>query len=376
MSGVPRLTRLRLAMAEAQCPAILVSQPESRRYLSGYGAKDLPPRDSAGYLLITEDRQLLLTDPRTEEQAAVEAPDFERRIAGPTTRMRDLLREVAAELRLSRIGFEANHLPYGLWEHFGEALDGVASLEPAPSLIDRIRMVKDPDEVAVLRAAIELNDAAFAHLARGLAVGQTEAELAWEMERFVRTNGGDGLAFDPITVGGPNTAVPHAVPSDRPIREDELVLFDIGSKVRGYCSDMTRTLCVESAAPRLHEIWHVVRDAQLAAKDAVQPGMTGAAVDAVARDVIERAGYGEAFLHGLGHGIGLEVHEPPWITRTRGDDVLTPGMVFTIEPGIYLQGLGGVRIEDIVLLTERGAEVLSASPKKLQLAEVLRDLNG
>jgi Xaa-Pro aminopeptidase len=363
-------------MVEAGCPAILVSQPESRRYLSGYGAKDLPPRDSAGYLLITEDRQLLLTDPRTEGQAAAEAPGFERRIAGPTTRMRDVLREAAVALRLTRIGFEANHLPYGIWKSFNEALEGVATLEPAPDLIDRIRMVKDPDEVAVLQAAIALNDAAFAHLARGLEVGQTESELAWEMERFVRTHGGEGLAFDPITVGGPNTAVPHAIPSDRPIRDDELVLFDIGSKVRGYCSDMTRTLCLESAPPTLREIWHVVRDAQLAAKDAVRPGITGAQVDEVARSVIERAGYGDAFIHGLGHGIGLEVHEPPWITRTRGEDVLLPGMVFTIEPGIYLQGLGGVRIEDIVLLTERGAEVLSASPKKLQLAEVLRDLDG
>jgi Xaa-Pro aminopeptidase len=376
MSERPRLTRLRQAMAEAGCPAILVSQPESRRYLSGYGAKDLPPRDSAGYLLITDERQLLLTDPRTEEQAAVEAPDFERRIAGPTARMRDVLRDAVVELRLARIGFEANHLPYAMWESFNEALDGVARLEPAPSLIDRIRMVKDPDELAGLKAAIALNDAAFAHLARGLAVGQTEAELAWEMERFVRTNGGEGLAFDPITVGGPNTAVPHAVPSDRPIRDDELVLFDIGSKVRGYCSDMTRTFCVESAPPQLGEVWHVVRDAQLTAKDAVRPGMTGAEVDAIARKLIERAGYGDAFIHGLGHGIGLEVHEPPWITSTRGNDVLTPGMVFTIEPGIYLQGIGGVRIEDIVLLTEGGAEVLSASPKKLQLAEVLRDLDG
>jgi Xaa-Pro aminopeptidase len=371
-----RLTRLRQAMQDAACPALLVSQPESRRYLSGYGAKDLPPRDSAGYLLITDDQQFLLTDPRTEEQAAVEAPHFTRRIAGPSVRMRDVLRDLVAELKLTRVGFEAGHLPYAFWQSFSEALEGVATLEPGPSIVDRIRMVKDPDELETMRASIALNDAAFGHLARGLAAGQTEAELAWELERFVRTHGGEGLAFDPITVGGPNTAVPHAVPSDRAIRGDELVLFDIGARVRGYCSDMTRTLCVESVAPELHDIWHVVLEAQLAARDAVQPGMTGADVDAVARGVIERAGYGESFIHGLGHGIGLEVHEPPWITSTRGDDVLTPGMVFSIEPGVYLPGLGGVRIEDLVLLTEHGAEVLSASPKKLQLAEVLIDLDG
>ncbi len=375
MSRTDRLTRLRQAMAEADCQALLVSQPESRRYLSGYSAKDLPPRDSAGYLLITEERQFLLTDPRTEEQAAVEAPHFERRIAGPATRVRDVLRDLVAEQRLTRIGFEAGHLPYGLWESFNEALEGVARLEPGPNIIDRIRMVKDPDEIETMRASIALNDAAFAHLARGLAVGQTERELAWELERYVRTHGGEGLAFDPITVAGPNTAVPHAAPSDRAIRDDELVLFDIGARVRGYCSDMTRTLCVESAPAKLREVWSIVRDAQLAARDAVRPGMTGAEVDAVARGVIERAGYGESFTHGTGHGIGLEVHEPPWLTKTRGDDVLLPGMVFSIEPGVYLPGLGGVRIEDLVLLTERGAEVLSNSPKKLQLAEVLLDLD-
>ncbi len=376
MTHTDRLTRLRQAMAEAACPALLVSQPESRRYLSGYAAKDLPPRDSAGYLLITEDRQFLLTDPRTEEQAAVEAPHFERRLAGPGTPMRDVLRDLVAELKLTRIGFEAGHLPYELWESFNTALDGAARLEPGPSIIDRIRMVKDPDEIETMRASIALNDAAFAHLARRLAAGQTEAELAWELERYVRTHGGEALAFDPITVAGPNTAVPHAVPSHRAIRDDELVLFDIGARVRGYCSDMTRTLCVESAPAKLREVWDVVRDAQLAAKDAVQPGMTGAEVDAVARGVIERAGYGESFIHGTGHGIGLEVHEPPWLTKTRGDDILLPGMIFSIEPGVYLPGIGGVRIEDLVLLTEHGAEVLSASPKKLQLAEVLLDLDG
>jgi Xaa-Pro aminopeptidase len=363
-------------MVASECPAILVSQPESRRYLSGYSAKDLPPRDSAGYLLITEARQFLLTDPRTEEQAAVEAPDFERRIAGQNTRMRDVLRELVSELRLPRLGFESGHLPYAFWQSFSEGLEGVAWLEPAPNVIDPIRMVKDPDEVEALRAAIRLNDDAFNYLVHGLEVGQTEAELAWELERFVRTHGGEGLSFDPITVAGPNTAIPHAMPSDRPIHADELVLFDMGTRVRGYCSDMTRTFSVGSAPDVLREVWDVVLEAQAAARDMVRPGMTGAEVDAVARGVIERAGYGDQFVHGTGHGIGLEVHEPPWITRTRGEDVLTPGMVFTVEPGVYLPGVGGVRIEDIVLLTDRGAEVLSASPRKYQLAEVLHDLDG
>jgi Xaa-Pro aminopeptidase len=195
------------------------------------------------------------------------------------------------------------------------------------------------------------------------------------METFVRSRGAEGLAFDPITVAGPNTAIPHAVPGDRAVQENELVLFDTGAKLGGYCSDMTRTVSMGAIDLRLDEIWKVVLDAQLEAEARVRPGMTGAEVDAIARGVIERAGYGEAFIHGLGHGVGLEIHEPPWLTRSRGSMPLLPGMVFTIEPGVYLPGVGGVRIEDMLLLTENGAAILSQAPKKLQLSEVLIDLD-
>jgi Xaa-Pro aminopeptidase len=220
-----------------------------------------------------------------------------------------------------------------------------------------------------------LNDAAFAHLARTVEPGCTEQQLAWEMENFVRTHGGEDISFPPITVGGPNSAIPHAVPSARAVQDGELVLFDIGAKLNGYCSDMTRTVSLGEIPGELRDVWHVVLNAQLEATARVRPGMTGAEVDGIAREVIANAGLGERFGHGLGHGIGLEIHEPPWLTQTRGDDVLQPGMVFSIEPGVYLPGVGGVRIEDLVLLTERGAEVLCSSPKKLYLSEVLVDLN-
>jgi Xaa-Pro aminopeptidase len=286
-----------------------------------------------------------------------------------------MLREVVAELGLRRVGFEAHHLPYAFWQAFQESLDGVAEFVPAPPITDRLRMVKDPDELEKLRASIALNDAAFAHLARQVGEGSSERELAWELERFVRTHGGEDVSFDPITVGGPNTAMPHAVPSDRRVCADELVLFDIGAKLHGYCSDMTRTFAVGAVSPKLEEVWRVVLGGQQAAIEAVRPGMTGKEVDAVARQHIADAGYGEQFTHGLGHGVGLEIHEPPWITSSRGVDVLEPGMVFSIEPGVYLPEVGGVRIEDLVLLTEHGAEVLSRSPKQLHLTEVLRDLD-
>jgi Xaa-Pro aminopeptidase len=361
-------------MIEEELPALLVSQPESRRYLSGYAAKDIPPRESAGYLLITEDRQLLLTDPRTEGQAAAQAPTFELRIYRSGSPLSELLCDLAGELQLNRVGFDANHLAYGIWRELSDSLDDVAALVPAPGIVDRLRMVKDPDEIEALRASIVLNEAAFANLARAVRPGISELELAWEMESYVRTHGGEGLSFDPITVGGPNSAIPHAQPSDRPVRGDELVLFDIGSLLHGYCSDMTRTVCIDAVASELQDVWTVVVDAQAAAEERARPGMTGAEVDAVARGVIDAAGHGHQFVHGTGHGIGLEIHEPPWITPTRGVDVLEPGMVFSIEPGVYLPGVGGVRMEDLVLLTSDGAEVLSTSPKKLKLADTLAEL--
>jgi Xaa-Pro aminopeptidase len=372
-----RLTRLRAALARAEVDGVLVSQPESRRYLSGYSATDIPPRESAGYLLITPMATVLLTDPRTEALAATEAPGFDIRIYGGSKqdRFSDVLAAVCAEQRVGKLAFESQHLPYEAWRQMNERLGDDTKLVPAPDIVDSLRAVKDPDEIEALKVSIALNDAAFAHVVRNLEAGKRETDLAWEIEHFYRTHGAEGVSFDPITVGGPNTAIPHAEPSERPIQPDELVLFDIGAKVRGYCSDMTRTICIESAPPEMERVWNVVLDAQLEAERKARPGMTGSEVDALARDVIVRAGFGDQFIHGLGHGIGLEIHEPPWITRSRGEEVLQPGMVFSIEPGIYLSGVGGVRIEDLVLLTETGAEVLCASPKKLRLQEVLSDLD-
>lgn len=378
-----RVARLRTAFAESGMSGLLISQPESRLYLSGYTARDLPPRDSAGYLLVLEGTQFLLTDRRTDVQAAAEAPGFDVRTYGGTVPMSALLKDLvtsnldgSGELNPPTLGFEADHLPYGLWHELQTTLDAVAELKPAQGLVDHLRMVKDEGEIEDLAASLALNDAAFAHLARRVGVGRTEVEMAWELESFLRTRAGAHVAFDPITVAGPNTAMPHAVPSTRPMQTDELVLFDTGANLRGYCSDMTRTFAMGSVSPQLGDIWKVVLEAQLTAADRIRPGMTGAEVDEIARGVIDAAGFGEYFVHGLGHGIGLEVHEPPWLTRTRGTDTLVPGMVFTIEPGIYLPGVGGVRIEDVFLLTEHGAEMLTKSPKKMQLSEVLVDLDG
>ncbi|MBI4493182.1 MAG: aminopeptidase P family protein [Chloroflexi bacterium] len=366
-----RLERLRAELARAGVEALLVSQPESRFYLSGYTGHDLPPRDSAGYLLATRQRAYLLTDPRTSEQAAYEAPDHQVVVYGNVVSAPARMAELARQDGLKRVAFEAIHLPYLIARQVREALAPDAELVESTDLVDRLRIRKDPQELEQLRAAISVLDDCLAHVLQGLEPGRTEREIAWEVEYYLKTHG-SAPSFDSIVASGPNASMPHAVPTDRRIQAHEPITIDIGARVGGYASDMTRTVCLGEAPEKLVEVYRVVQEAQEAAERAIRPGMTGREADALARQVIERAGYGQAFGHGTGHGIGLEVHEPPWLSPARGEAVLEPGMVFSVEPGIYLPGWGGVRIEDLVLLRADGVEVLPRSPKTLERAEVVR----
>ena len=371
-----RLNAVRELLAQRQLDGLLVSQPESRYYLSGYTGKDLPPRDSAGYLLITATTGQLLTDMRTAQQAEQEAPSYEVLQPPLGTRAMQMVAELAQKHRLGRLAFESAHLPYQFYADLRAALNPAIELLPQADLVDELRIVKDETELRALRASIDILDDAFGHLARFVEPGCTEQRLAWELEAYLRTHGAQGVSFDPITVGGPQAAIPHAVPCARRLQEDEPIVIDIGALLDRYCSDMTRTVCMGQVPDRLQEIYGIVLEAQLTAERNIRPGMTGEEADAIARDFIARAGYGEAFGHGLGHGIGLEVHEPPWLSKAKGDVVLRPGMVFSVEPGIYLRGWGGVRIEDLVVLREDGCEVLSRSPKGCALADVRQALDA
>lgn len=361
-----RLARLREALGQAGVDGLLVSQPESRFYLSGYSGHDLPPRDSAGYLLITAEHAYLLTDPRTSEQAEREAPDYQVVVYAAGAKAANRVAELARQAGLRRLAFESVHLPYALWKKTREALAPDVELMEGGPLVDRLRVKKDAGELEQIRAAVRVLDECLAHILAILRPGLTEREVAWEVERYLRTHGSE-TSFPSIVASGPNASMPHAVPTDRAIQAHEPITIDIGARVGGYASDMTRTVCLGAAPPELQEIYRHVLEAQLRAEEAIRPGMTGRQADALAREIIQRAGYGEAFSHGTGHGIGLEVHEPPWLSQTRGHMVLEAGMVFSIEPGIYLPGRGGVRIEDLVVLTEDGVEVLSRSPKHLEL---------
>ncbi len=361
-----RLARLRAELDSRAADGLLVSQPESRFYLSGYTGHDLPPRDSAGYLLVTRDRALLLTDLRTSEQAEREAPGFqvvayETGVRGPET-----LARMAREIGVRRLGFESVHLPYAIWRDVGRGLDGSnAELVDTEGVVDRLRAIKDAAELDALQAAVDAIDACFSHLRAWVQPGMTERQVASEVERYLLEHA-DGSSFPPIVASGPNASMPHAVPSDRVIQEGEGVKIDIGAKVAGYCSDTTRTICLGPPRdPKLAEVHAVVLEAQRRAEALLRPGMTGREGDALARDVIARAGYTDAFTHSTGHGIGLEVHEPPWLSSVRGDAPLEAGMVFSIEPGIYLQGWGGVRIEDLVVLESTGPRVLNRSSREL-----------
>jgi Xaa-Pro aminopeptidase len=369
MSHAQRLDRLRAALQTLQLDAFLVSQPESRYYLSGYTGHDLPPRDSAGYLLITPDRGLLLTDPRTAERATREAPEFEVQTYAAGSRGPEGVAEAAARLNTRRLGFESIHLPYGIWAEIQRALPTACELTPVDRVVDDLRVIKDATELRDLQEAIDVLDRCLAHVLARLEPGLTERQVARMVELYLLEHA-DGPSFPSIVASGPNASVPHAVPSDRCLQEGEAIKIDIGARARGYCSDMTRTVCLgQPRDSRLVDIHAIVREAQERAERLLQPGMTGREADSLARDVIAHAGYGEGFLHSLGHGIGLEVHEPPWLSQSRGDEVLREGMVFSVEPGIYLPGWGGVRIEDLVVLEDHGARVLCHSPKDLMLPD-------
>jgi Xaa-Pro aminopeptidase len=362
-----RLERLRTALQARNLDGLLVSQPESRYYLSGYSGHDLPPRDSAGYLLITSTEALLLTDPRTTAEAEQEAPDFEVITYPAGHRGPSAVAQSATKLKVPRLAFESAHLPYAIWRDIRGEVPSSTDLVSEDGLVDELRAIKDAEELAQLQQAIDVLDDCLAHVLGCLGPGLTEREVARIVELYLIEHA-DGPSFPSIVASGPNAAIPHAVPSERRLQAGEPIKIDIGARASGYCSDMTRTVTLgPPREQRLGEIHAIVLEAQLTAEKQVRPGMTGREADALARDLITRAGYGDAFLHGLGHGIGLEVHERPSLSQSRGDEPLEPGMVFSVEPGIYLPGWGGVRIEDLVVLQPEGARVLCQSPKTLVL---------
>lgn len=351
-----RLRKLRPKLAELEIDAIFIASAANRYYLSGFDG-------SAGYLLITAKEAVLATDFRYVEQAGREAPQYS--VFKITGDLSEWLPRLLAELSVSSLGFESEYISFALYQQLNEtiakSLPGLR-LKPIAGVVESVRMLKEPEEIELITRATTIADAAFGYISGRIKPGMTELEAAWEIEKFMRENGSQVLPFNLIVASGPNSALPHAKPTSRPISTDEPVVIDIGARCGGYSSDITRTICLGLGNDTFSRLYALVLRAQLAAITGLKENMTGEQADSLARSLIEQAGYGTAFGHGLGHGIGLDSHERPRL-GPRAAEPLTNGMVFTIEPGIYLSGWGGIRIEDDVIMENGTARVISQSAK-------------
>ena len=356
MKSKDRVQKLRQRFAEKEIEAIFISQPENRRYLSGFDG-------SAGYLLITTKDKILATDFRYLEQAKRQAPDYEIfKINGDTS---DWFPKLVSGLNLRQLGFEAGHVNFSLYRKLSDILKKAQlplRLVPVDGLVESLRAIKEPEEIELITRAVEINDAALEYAEDIIRTGMSEKEVAWEIERFIRDKGSEAVPFDVIIGSGHNSAVPHAKPSSRPIQSGEPIVIDVGAKIEGYSSDLSRTICLGTPDDTFNKVYDTVLGAQLTAIAMIKEGMSGDEADKMARIVVEEAGYGEAFGHAVGHGIGLTPHEAPRL-GPNSPEPLTNGMVFTIEPGIYLTGWGGVRIEDVVVMEGGKIRVISKSMK-------------
>ena len=351
-----RVPRLRACFDAAGIDALLVTRGPNVRYLTGFTG-------SAGTVLVRPDEIVLVTDGRYRQQSQVQldAAGVHARIEIAPTQS-ELYNVIADAMPSGRLGLEAHGVTWAQQRTLADRLD--VELVATEQLVEARRAVKEPAEVARIRAACEIADDALAAVLPGLHAGPTEQAFALSLEHAMRDRGASGTSFETIVASGPNGAMPHARPTDRTIEQGELVVIDFGCIVDGYCSDMTRTVSVGDPGADARHVWDVVAESQRAGRDAVRAGVECRAVDRASRAVIDDAGWGETFAHGTGHGVGLEIHEAPRVAAT-ADGTLEPGHVVTVEPGVYLPGVGGVRIEDTVVVTEAGADPLTGFPKQL-----------
>jgi Xaa-Pro aminopeptidase len=357
-----RTPRLRERFAAAGVDALLVTRLPNVRYLTGFTG-------SAAILLVRGDDAVFVSDGRYAEQATEQlgaaGVDAEVVIRPSQAGQREAL--TAAAAGIGRLGLEAHGVTWAQQRAFEREWFPDAELVATEQLVEGLRRVKDAAEVARIRAACAIADEALAAVAPSFGERPTEQDIALALEHEMRRRGASGVSFDPIVASGPNGAKPHARPSERRVQPHELVVIDFGCIVDGYCSDMTRTVSVGDPGTDARRVYDVVLASQQAGRDAVRAGADCAAVDRACREVIEAAGWGDAFVHGTGHGVGLEIHEAPRVAAT-ARDTLGSGDVVTVEPGVYLPGVGGVRIEDTVVVTDEGADALTASPKELVLS--------
>lgn len=358
------MTSLRTWMTGQGLDAYLVTQPQNRSYLSGWLNDD---DEGAGSLLIGQQQQILLTNPLYKEVAEQEAGGWQV-VVPPAREYAESIAKLAQEHGWQTIGIESTVMTVAEFNKLGKAGEGVFALQPIEqNIVAQLREVKQPTEIELLKRAIAITDETFTHLCKWIQPGMTEKEVAFEIARYMVSLGADGLAFESIVASGPHGSMPHAHPSDRQIQRGELITIDMGARYKGYCADMTRTICLgEPTEPRMRELYDAVLNAMKTCEAGIHAGISGKDADALARDVLEAANLGEYYIHSTGHGVGLQVHEGPGLSARAPEDVALPaGSVVTVEPGVYIPGWSGLRIEDCVLVKDGGHEVLTQSPTTL-----------
>lgn len=348
-----KLTKLRQALAQQQLDGILITNDYNRRYMTNFTG-------TTGVAIVTEQDAVFITDFRYTEQAMAQVKDF--RIVQHTTTLIEEIAEQVKSMGIQTLGFEKDSVSYGMYELYNRVID--AQFVPVSNVIEKIRLIKTEQEINIIKVACEIADNAFTHILSFIEPGKTELEVSNELEFFMRKQGATSSSFDTIVASGVRSALPHGVATNKVIEKGDFVTLDFGALYNGYISDITRTIAVGKPSDQLVDMYNAVLEAQLLAVSSVGPNMTCVAADAVARQYLASKGYGEAFGHSLGHGIGLEVHEGPTLS-SRSETRLEPNMVVTIEPGVYIPGVGGVRIEDDVVITQTGNEKLTHSKKDL-----------
>ena len=354
-----RLAELRRRLTGIPADTAWILRPENRRYLSGFRASDTQFTESSGSLLINKDRSVLVTDSRYTTEAESEAIDFE--IKTLNQGLIEPFCELVNDMGIRNLAFEEDYLSWGLHNQLSERLAAFSSpicLIPSNGVLEEMRVVKDKAEIEAMEASADLISSVLDEVIAGLKPGTTEKAIAWQIDGLARDAGAEDLAFPSIVASGPNSALPHAMPTARKIETKEPVIMDVGVKLEGYCSDMTRTVFLGEPVSDFKKIYSVVRKAQLAALDNIRPEIESNHPDAVARQVIDDAGFGKYFIHSLGHGVGLATHERPRL-GPQNPIKLETGMVVTVEPGIYIPGKGGVRLEEMVVIEEKGPRILT-----------------
>ncbi|RSK27809.1 aminopeptidase P family protein [Bacillus sp. HMF5848] len=348
-----RIEKLREMFDTHKIDGLVISSSINRQYVTRFTG-------SAGVAVISKTTAVFITDFRYVEQANKQISGFSIiKHEGP------IIEEIAKTVKsmgIKKLGFEQDHMTYSTYNSYDNAID--TELVPVSGLVESLRLYKNAEELSIMKQAAQIADAAFDHILTYIRPGIREVDVANELEFFMRKQGAVSSSFDIIVASGYRSALPHGVASDKVIEKGEFVTLDFGAYYKGYCSDITRTLAVGEVSDELKKIYNIVLEAQLRGMNGIKPGLTGREADALTRDYITEQGYGEYFGHSTGHGLGMEVHEGPGLS-VRSDIVLKPGMVVTVEPGIYVPNLGGVRIEDDTVITENGNETLTFSTKDL-----------